>query len=99
MNVVALIFLSPILVNLSNLVALGEDWPQWRGPFRNGTTTETHWSHRWPGGEPNKLWTAEVGIGFACVVIAERHAYTLGNRGGSNVVTCIDALDGTVKLT
>jgi outer membrane protein assembly factor BamB len=84
-------------LHLGILLAIAEDWPQWRGPFRNGTTSETNWSHTWPGGEPKKIWTAEAGIGVSSIVVAQSNAYTLGHRGGSNVVGCFDTSDGALR--
>jgi outer membrane protein assembly factor BamB len=75
------------------------DWPQWRGPARNGTSPETGWSHTWPGDEPRLAWKAEVGKGLSSIAVSGGAAYTLGNQGGSNVVWCLDASDGRVRWT
>ena len=32
------------------------DWPQWRGPERNGTSKETGLLKQWPAGGPKLLW-------------------------------------------
>ena len=34
----------------------GGDWPQWRGPERNGISTETGLLREWPKGGPKLLW-------------------------------------------
>lgn len=75
------------------------DWPQWRGPARDGTSPETGWSHAWPGGEPRLAWKGEVGKGLSSVAVSGGAAYTLGNQGGTNVVWCLDASDGRVRWT
>ena len=72
------------------------DWPQWRGPMRDGTSTETNWSHAWKG-EPKRLWKAAVGTGFSSIAVAEGSAYTQGNVGGTNLVWCLDALTGIAR--
>jgi outer membrane protein assembly factor BamB len=79
--------------------ALASDWPQWRGPERNGTSPEDGWSHSWPGGEPRLAWKAEIGRGLASIAVSGGAAYTLGHQGGSNVVWCLDAEDGGVRWT
>lgn len=76
---------------------MAADWPQWRGPGRNGTTPDIEWSHDWPGGEPRVAWKAEVGAGLSSVVVAEGAAYTLGNRGGSNTLWCFGAATGETR--
>ena len=41
------------------------DWPQWRGPDRNGLSKETGLLKSWPAGGPPKLWSiAELGEGY-----------------------------------
>jgi hypothetical protein len=37
------------------------DWPQFRGPARDGISRETGWTTRWPDGGPAKLWEMSVG--------------------------------------
>jgi len=37
-------------------VALGGDWPQWRGPNRDGISKETGLLKQWPEGGPKQLW-------------------------------------------
>ena len=36
-----------------------ENWPQWRGPFFNGSTTETNLPEKFSPTE-NVVWTADV---------------------------------------
>src|SRR5438477_10597570 len=38
-----------------------EDWPQWRGPERNGISKEKGWTTKWPKQGPKKLCNASVG--------------------------------------
>src|SRR5687767_2178712 len=44
------------------------DWPQWRGPNRDGVSAETGLLRQWPEGGPKVLWTAATGEGFSSVV-------------------------------
>ena len=39
----------------------GKDWPQWRGPDRNGISVETGWKTAWPKEGPKQLWKVSVG--------------------------------------
>ena len=70
------------------------DWPRWRGPTRNGIVAEpSGWAEgRWPPGEA--LWTANVGLGSTSPVVAAGRLYTMGWRGGSDTVLCLDAAAG-----
>lgn len=70
------------------------DWPAYRGPHRNGLSTESDWQTEWPAEGPKRLWSAEVGLGYACVSVAGGKAATLGNRDGEETVYCFDAETG-----
>ena len=52
---------------LTLLLALAtQDWPQWRGPNRDGVSLETGLIKEWPGGSPKLLWQVDrVGVGSA----------------------------------
>ena len=71
----------------------GADWPQWRGPRRDGVSLETGWS---PEGRPEPLWTRQVGIGYSAPVIQGGRLYTLGHdeEAGLDTVWCLDAATG-----
>ena len=45
--------------------ALEADWPQWRGPDRNGVSRETGLLDAWPAGGPPQVWTINnLGEGY-----------------------------------
>ena len=46
------------------------DWPQWRGPNRDGLSTETGWLTEWPKNGPRRLWSGKVGLGWSSVAVA-----------------------------
>jgi len=72
----------------------GFDWPQWRGPDGNGQSRETEWD---PASiaTPKVLWKADIGRGYANVVIQGGRLYTAGliSNGGFTVF-CLDAATG-----
>ena len=73
------------------------DWPQWRGPNRDGLSTETGLLKQWPDGGPKLLWTAKgLGDGFASVAIADGLIYTAGNVGSEMMLTAL-GLDGKAQ--
>ncbi len=69
------------------------DWPQWRGPARDGVSSEQV-SAAWPAEGPKLLWRATVGTGFSSISVSEGRAYTLGNTNKEDTVWCFDASSG-----
>jgi outer membrane protein assembly factor BamB len=60
--------------------ARAEDWPQWRGPNRDGRSAETGLLASWPEGGPPLAWTAEgLGRGYSSVAVVGGTVYTLGD--------------------
>jgi len=60
---------------------LAADWPQWRGPNRDGICTETGLLKQWPEGGPKLLWEISgLGPGFSTVAIKDGTLYTMGDR-------------------
>lgn len=57
-----------------------DDWPQFRGPNRDGKSAETGLLKRWPAGGPKLLWIADVnlGVGFSSMSIVKGTIYTTG---------------------
>ena len=52
-----------------------EDWPQFRGPARDGISRETGLLRQWPAGGPKVLWTVPVGQGYAGAAIVGGRVY------------------------
>ena len=89
-------WLSVVLVGASSVVAAA-DWPQWRGPSRNGLSAEKGLLKEWPDGGPKLLWTAKgLGEGFATMAIADGLIYTAGNVGSDLMLVALD-LAGQTK--
>ena len=72
------------------------DWPQFRGPTRDGISSGTTWSHAWPAEGPTRLWRATVGAGFSSMSISAGRLYTMGNADDQDSVWCLDADTGAV---
>jgi outer membrane protein assembly factor BamB len=73
-------------------VVQAADWPNWRGPARDGISTETGW---FKAGVTSKVvWEENVGAGHSGMSIKGGKLYTMGNRGGKDVVHCLDAKTG-----
>ena len=64
---------------------LAADWPQWRGPKRDGTSPETGLLKQWPKEGPRLLWQLEdAGEGYATPAVAGSRVFLLSNRGLDN---------------
>jgi outer membrane protein assembly factor BamB len=67
------------------------DWPGWRGPQRDGISTEKGLLPSWEKEPPQLLWQAKgLGSGFASVAIADGRIFTLGERKGGAKLIALD---------
>ncbi len=76
--------------------AVLNNWPQWRGPQRNGHSSETRLLGEWPQDGPKLLWQVnDVGSGFSTPSVADGGIYLLGNEGLTNeFALALSAEDG-----
>ena len=64
------------------------DWPQWRGPKRDGVCTETGLLPAWPEGGPKRLWTVSgLGNGYSSPIVVGDTIYVTGDQGDDLVIT------------
>ena len=70
------------------------DWPQWRGPNRDGVSSETDILADWPTDGPKALWEANVGDGFASVAVAKGRVFTIFQDGANEAVVAWNAATG-----
>lgn len=77
-------------------IALGQDWPQFRGPSRDSKVTGFKAPAAWPA-ELTQLWKVTVGTGDATPVLAGKNVYLNTRQGDSEVVLCLDAATGKEK--
>jgi outer membrane protein assembly factor BamB len=67
------------------------DWPQFRGPSRDGVSQETGLLKTWPKGGPALAWTyTNAGEGYSCPVIVGDRLYTAGARGDTEYLFALD---------
>jgi outer membrane protein assembly factor BamB len=69
------------------------DWPQWRGPDRNGISREMVGA-KWPADGPKVLWRASVGTGFSSLSVCQGRVYTMGNTNNRDTIWCLNANTG-----
>jgi outer membrane protein assembly factor BamB len=73
------------------------DWPQFRGPNRDGVSHETRLLQTWPDDGPPLLWTADgLGHGFPTASIADGMIYTAGDEEGKTLITALE-LEGRLR--
>ena len=70
------------------------DWPEWRGPHRDGVVTEE--PKNWPE-KLNLKWKIEVGIGHASPVMAAGSIYDFARQGDKEMVRSIDPSNGKIR--
>jgi hypothetical protein len=62
----------------NNLNSRSTDWPQWRGPNRDGKSGDQHLLQEWPEGGPPLAWKAEgIGAGFSSVSLSNGRVFTM----------------------
>ena len=71
------------LTSSAHLTVSAADWPQWRGPDRNGTSKESGLLKQWPAGGPKLLWQVnDIGDGYSTpAVVGNAHLRDEQSRG------------------
>jgi outer membrane protein assembly factor BamB len=90
------LLLAAVGLGLAVLAAGANDWPQWRGPQRNGISQETGLLQEWPKGGPKLLWQLkDIGFGYSTPAVVGERLYLLSNRGMDNeFVQALAVADG-----
>lgn len=70
------------------------DWPQFRGPNRDGISPEPAALKSWPASGPKVLWKAPLGEGYSQVVSVKGRLYTLAQQGAEQVAVAFDGATG-----
>lgn len=91
--------------------ALAADWPQWRGPNRDGISAEKGLIDKFPADGPKLLWKktelTDIGAGYGQPAVVGGKMYIIGADGAKQdakeFVTCLNVKDGSqvwqTKLT
>ena len=84
-----------LLLSLSTVLIRAGDWPQWRGPDRNGISKETGLLKQWPEGGPKRAWLfKDAGLGYSSYSIAGGKLFTMGARDNKEFLIAVDVKDG-----
>jgi outer membrane protein assembly factor BamB len=69
------------------------DWPQWRGPNRDGAAASFAEPKAWPE-QLTRKWKIDVGIGYATPILIGNRLYMYSRRDDNEVLAAIDAGTG-----
>lgn len=90
--------LGPIALLLcSTSLVLAADWPQWRGPNRDGISSETGLLQEWPEEGPPLVWkVGDLGGGYSTPAIVGDRIYLINDKGNDNeFVHALSTEDGS----
>ena len=82
-----------VAVALASQVCLAQDWPQWRGPNRDGVVASFTAPKVWPD-KLKTIWKVPVGIGHSSPVVVGRRIYLHSRQDDNEVVSCFDLATG-----
>ena len=82
-----------VVVVLTSLTSVAADWPQWRGPNRDGNVKDAFVPGTWPK-TLKEEWKITVGIGHASPVEANGRIYVFARQGEDEVLLCLDSVTG-----
>ena len=81
------------LLLVSIETAVRADWPQWRGPGRDGVASSFTPPPTWPA-QLTKRWQMNVGAGHASPVIAGTRVIVHARQGNREIVSAYDLASG-----
>ncbi len=76
---------------LFTVPSYAQDWPQWRGPNRDGSAPAL--SSQWPKALKEE-WKVTVGVGHSSPVVADGKIYVFARQGEEETLLCLDAATG-----
>jgi outer membrane protein assembly factor BamB len=91
----ALVASGPLRVTPAAEQTTSADWPQWRGPRRDGVSSDTGLLQQWPAGGPARVWEASgVGAGYGSMSMVGDRLFVQGLRNGQSQVHALDRASG-----
>lgn len=83
-----------VFKTVGNSESDSQDWPQWRGPNRNGAVAESGIARRWSTDGPVELWRKSIGDGYAGIAISNGRVYTSYADADDEILVSLDAESG-----
>ena len=94
-SIVAAMGVAACVAVLGAQTPVAGDWPQWRGPERNGISRETGLAQQWPSSGPPVAWTASgLGAGYGTAAVKDTRVFVQGLRGRQTMVHALNRADG-----
>lgn len=84
---------APLAVVEDRPLGVRGEWPQWRGPHRDGVVRDGK-PIGWSDQAPEVVWSAPMGRGYSSVAVADGRVFTQFQEGDDEIVVCLDAADG-----
>ncbi|KKK52215.1 hypothetical protein LCGC14_3107150, partial [marine sediment metagenome] len=87
----------PVLMSLATATARGDEWPQWRGPDRDGVWRETGIVKKFDGPQLPIRWRMPISGGYTGPTVAAGRVYVMDRPdepAGAERVLCFDAHTG-----
>lgn len=76
------------------------DWPQWRGPERDGISAEKGLLKQWPAAGPKQVWSiSNLGEGYGSLSIQGERIFVQGTTRSASVVYSLNRADGKTVWT
>lgn len=80
---------------ICTVAVFAQDWPQYLGPNRDGTSLQVNLLRSWPEGGPEVLWRVNVGIGYGGPVIKDGKVYLLDRDDKTgDIMRCFSLASG-----
>jgi len=74
------------------------DWPQYRGPHRDGIITDAEIRIDWDKNPPQVVWKHPVGPGWSGFAVVGDRVFTQEQRGDEEIVACYTAAEPGAQL-
>ena len=75
--------------------SFAQDWPQWRGPNRDGAVASFNAPASWPD-QLTERWKVDIGYGYATPILVGDRLYVFTRQGDDEVMTALDPASGDV---
>jgi outer membrane protein assembly factor BamB len=89
-----MLFYATLWVSAQQADPAKSEWPQWRGPNRDGVSSETGLLKTWPDGGPKVVWKSPIGDGYSGVSITKGRIFTMDSKGTDEYVVSLDQASG-----
>jgi outer membrane protein assembly factor BamB len=97
MNSSLVLSVASLILFYTEVPGIADDWPQWRGPNRDGISHEKGLQKEWPKEGPPLIWkVTDTGSGYSTPAVVGERLYLLGNEGLENeFVKALSTKDGS----